>query len=140
MRLLWDASATLALIFEETFTADAAEAWEAAVESHAWRWMEVEAEAAVVRRRATDEQKQKLREVLAGFEWSSIPESEFPALCEFNRPLRLRSADAGHLFCCERLARAIPELTLVSFDDEMLAAARKLRLRIWKSTRRSRRP
>jgi hypothetical protein len=40
------------------------------------------------------------------------------ALRQFNRPLGLRAADAGHLFVYSRAHAANPKLEVVTFDHE----------------------
>ncbi len=128
MDLFLDTSAVVPLFLQEPHSAAALKAWEQSTELYAWRWMQVEAEAALARRRATPQTWSEWRQLAATISWLEMGESLLPQLCAFNRPLRLRAADAGHLFVFDRAITVVPELHLVSFDNEMLAAARTLGL------------
>lgn len=44
-------------------------------------------------------------------------------LREFNRGIGLRAADAGHLYAMEQCQAGIPQLQLITFDQEMRRAA-----------------
>lgn len=138
MVLFWDTSAIVALIHQEPHSAMAREASAAATCSYAWSWLTVEAEAALARRGATPAQLIELAKHLAALRFEDIPSPELAALCSRNRNWRLRAADAGHLFCFTRVASVIPDLQLVTFDDEMLAVARRLKLAVWPPTPPSR--
>jgi hypothetical protein len=53
---------------------------------------------------------------------------QYHALRIMNRSLKLRAADAGHVFVFDRLVESIPDLTMVTFDQEMLQALDQLAL------------
>lgn len=128
MHLFFDTSAVIPLLLQEPHTPRALEAIAQAERLFAWRWLQVETEAAITRRRATPVAWSEWRQLAASIHWLELSESTFPALCAFNRPLRLRAADAGHLFVFDRAITVVPELHLVTFDDEMTAAAQTLGL------------
>jgi hypothetical protein len=128
MHLFLDTSAVIPLLLQEVHTPSALKAIAQADRLFAWRWMQVEAEAALTRRRATPVAWSEWRQLAASIHWLELNESSLPALCAFNRPLRLRAADAGHLFVFDRAITVVPELHLVTFNDEMTKAAQTLGL------------
>ena len=134
MHLFLDTSAVVPLFLQEKHTAAALDAWERSSQLYAWRWMQVEAEAALARRRAPAAAWAEWRQFSAAVSWLEMSESLLPQLCAFNRALRLRAADAGHLFVFDRAVTVVPELQLVSFDNEMIEAADTLGLRCFTST------
>lgn len=133
MNLFWDTSALVALIFEEPQSAEAAMARDATTTGYAWRWIRVEAAAALSRRRSTEEGWKRLADLLAGLIFMDLPTAEFDAVCLANRRWRLRASDAAHLHCFRRAAYAMPDLHLVSLDEEMLAVARASALHVWQA-------
>ena len=130
----WDTSAILALVFEERHSPAAKAASEAARRSYAWSWLRVEAQAALARRRATDRQWERLVELLDVIQYVEIPAAQFEALCRVNREWRLRASDAGHLYCFRQCSVVIPDLELVCFDTEIVEAAEKAGLRLWRTS------
>ena len=131
MLLFFDTSAVIPLLLCEPQSDRALSAWEKAESFYAWRWMQVEAEAALARRHAPASAWAEWRKLAAQFSWLEMGESMLPQLCAFNRALRLRAADAGHLFVFDRAFTVLPDLQLVTFDKEMLAAAHSLGLSIF---------
>ena len=131
MILFWDTSAIVAAVQQEPHSDAARKAVAAATCSFAWAWLKVEAESALGRRGATALQWAELAKQLAALRFEHIPQEELSRLCSQNREWRLRAADAGHLFCFTRVAAVIPDVQLVTFDDEMLAVARRLALPLW---------
>jgi predicted nucleic acid-binding protein len=131
MNLFWDTSALVALLFREPHSAEAEQARAATTSGHAWRWIRVEASAAMSRRGAPDERWARLEELVGGLHLIDLPPADLDILCRANRTWRLRAADAGHLHCFRRAAYAMPDLQLVTFDDEMIAAARAHGLPLW---------
>jgi predicted nucleic acid-binding protein len=131
MTSFFDTSAIVPLILRERHSDVACEVWNATSQAWAWRWMRVEAEAALGRRRAGSEAWRAWRSIASVVHWLDLGSADCLEICAFNRPLRLRAADAGHLFVFDRAAGVIPELKLVSFDGEMTAAARSLNLPVW---------
>lgn len=131
MNLFWDTSALAALLFEEPRSGEAALASAATTIGHAWRWIRVEAAAALARRGASEERWKRLEDLLASLRFADLAPADLDAVCRANRTWRLRAADAGHLHCFRRAAYAMPDLQLVSFDEEMLAVARATGLQIW---------
>jgi hypothetical protein len=98
---------------------------------HQWvsgMWLQVEVEAALTRRRASPAAWSEWRQLASTLHWLELSEASLPALCAFNRPLRLRAADAGNLFVLDRAITVVPELQFVTFDNEMQAAAYTLGL------------
>jgi hypothetical protein len=134
MMLFWDTSAILAGVFLEAQSPLAREAAAATSCGYAWDWLKVEAECALARRRATSAQWAALAALLGPFRFDHVTDRDQAAIGERNRNWRLRAADAGHLFCFTRVAAVIPDLQLVTFDDEMLAVARRLQLAVWPPT------
>jgi hypothetical protein len=126
MERFFDTSAVVPLLLQEPQTAAALAALDRCTRVYAWRWLQVETEAALARRRAPATAWSEWRELASAVSWLDMGEELLPQLCSFNRPLRLRAADAGHLFVFERALRVLPELQLVCFDREMNEAARAL--------------
>jgi predicted nucleic acid-binding protein len=131
MNLFWDTSALVALLFEEPHSAEAERARASTTTGHAWRWIRVEAAAAMSRRDASDERWARMEGLLASLRLIDLSPDDLDVLCRVNRTWRLRAADAGHLHCFRRAAYAMPDLQLVTFDDEMVAAARTHGLPLW---------
>lgn len=136
MLTFWDTSAIIACIIQERHSVDAMVARDQATVLYAWDWLQVEAECALMRRRQDEAAWQDWGRMKIQLQWKTIEPNIYDDLLVLNRSLGLRSADAGHLYLFHRLAHHLKEITLVSFDDEMIAAARKLKLRVWKPTRR----
>lgn len=128
MDVYWDTSGLVATLLQEPGTAEATGAWRKTTRAWAWRWLEVETEAALGRRLAPQAAWVQWRQMAAGFRWLDFDRIEYSALCAFNRTLHLRAADAGHLFVCDRAATVIPNLVLFTQDLEMAAAAARLGL------------
>jgi len=131
MNAFWDTSAVLALIFQEPHTAQAQKAATEVTVAYAWWWLEVEAWSGVVRRNGNNEQRAACRQALNAFAWVNFPRSKTQDLLGFNAKHGLRAADAGHLFCFKELSHAVPGLNLVSFDREMIKAAKREGLLVW---------
>jgi len=128
--IFWDSSAVVSLIFEEPQTAQAKEAWSESREFWAWEWMNVEVEAAIIRRNVSSRGWEIWRKIQPAFNGLSMEASELTTLMALNRGCRLRAADAGHLYVFDRLSTALPETELLTFDMEMARAAEKLALRL----------
>jgi hypothetical protein len=62
----------------------------------------------------------------AHIHWLDLEPALWPQLRAFNRPLKLRAADAGHLFVFDRALTALPGIELVTFDQELVQAAATL--------------
>lgn len=131
MDTFWDTSAIVPLLMKESHTAISFHAWGASTRVWAWRWLEVETEAALGRRRASASVWAQWRTIQPHVEWLDCLPSAWPQLRAFNRPLRLRAADAAHLFVFDRLATVVPEVRFVCFDEEMRRAADLLGLRVF---------
>jgi uncharacterized protein with PIN domain len=97
MHLFWDTSVVIPIVFQEPHTARAHRANGDGHRALAWSWMRVEAEAALLRRRAGAEHWRELNKLLSVFLWLEMRPAEESALCLFNRPLGLRASDAAHL-------------------------------------------
>ena len=131
MRLFLDTSALVPLLVAEVHTAAAQRAWRDADSIFAWEWMRVEAEAALLRRQLLGQTQTALNELCAAIHFVASPDGWIPELCRFNRPLRLRAADAGHVYMMSRCAESVPDLHLVTFDEEMKHAATVMSLPVW---------
>jgi len=127
----WDTSAILPIIFQEPHTPRALLASRQTVQSYAWRWLRVEAEAALVRRRGSPQDFGRLRTLLASLSWIDLAPHQYDKLCAFNQRHALRAADAGHLFCFKQLSVAFPEARLICFDQDVVSAAQRAGLRLW---------
>ena len=128
MELFFDTSAVVPLLLEEPFSRKAFKAWESADRVWGWRWLQVETEAALSRRKASATAWQQWSVLTARFTWLDLDAKSFPQLRVFNRPLRLRAADAGHLFTFQLATQVIPKMKLVCFDKELKRAAKVLGL------------
>jgi predicted nucleic acid-binding protein len=128
MDLFFDTSAVVPLILDEPHSRKALETWNQATRVWAWRWLQVEAEAALGRRRADAHAWHQWRLVSSALTWLDLEARMWPQLCAFNRSLRLRAADAGHLYTYNGATSVVPQLKLVCFDKELNEAARALGL------------
>lgn len=130
MDLFFDTSAVVPLILYEPHSQKALETWDKATRVWAWRWLQVEAEAALGRRRADAQAWHQWRLVSSALTWLDLEAPMWPRLCAFNRPLRLRATDAGHLFTYSGATSVVPDLKLVCFDNELKEAAKTLGLEV----------
>ena len=128
MEVFWDTSGLVATLLKEPGTSDALRAWGQTSRVWCWRWLQVEMEAALSRRSAPGTAWAQWRKLAGAIDWLDFDHAQYPALCAFNRPLRLRAADAGHLFVCDRAASTLPSLHLYTQDKEMAVAANTLGL------------
>jgi predicted nucleic acid-binding protein len=126
MIVFYDTSAIVPLILIEPNSDKAQRYWKKAEGRIAWRWLKVEVEAALTRRKAPSQAWNNWDRIEMSLEWVELPDSLTESLCRFNRTLGLRAADAGHLFIMERLTREFEDMELATFDKEMRAAAREL--------------
>lgn len=131
MHAYWDASAALALIFREPHTAVALRAQEECTSAVAWSWGRVEIEAGIARRGGPRFDRAGVDAMLSRMSWMELGNADWPAVIELNKRHGLRAADVGHLYCMRRLSRLDPALTLVCFDEELVRAARREKLRVW---------
>jgi hypothetical protein len=131
MHLFWDTSAVIPLVFQEAHSAQAARAHAAARWAFGWSWMRVEAEAALLRRRAGAQHWQELQKLASSFIWLELPPNEESAVRQFNRPLGLRASDAAHLYVFSKASGVDPAMQLVTFDQEMQSAALTCSLPVW---------
>ncbi len=131
MRLFWDTSAIVLLIFQEPHTDSALRARAATSQAFAWNWMRVEAEAALARRKAKPGDWKNLERLFSVFIWLDLDSGDLSSLCRFNKPLGLRALDSGHLFVFSKAHSADETLRLVTFDGEMRGAAEKRGLPVW---------
>lgn len=131
MQAYWDASAALALIFDEAHSAHARLAQSQFSIATAWSWTRVEIEAGVARRDRTGSYRLHLDALLARIIWFDLNPANYSAAIALNYRHRLRAAGAGHLFCLRQAQKIDATLTLVCFDAELCAAARAEKLRVW---------
>ena len=125
MTAFFDTSAIVPLILREPHSQAARTAWETAEECFAWKWLKVETEAALVRRKASAPAWQLWRTIEASISWGEPEGDWIEPLKTFNRGVGLRAADAGHLFVMEHCAAGLENLVLVTFDSEMTKAAQQ---------------
>jgi len=126
MDIYFDTSVIVPMIIRESHSSRALSLLKEADVLWAWRWLQVETEAAMNRRRARPESWQQWHRLARRIRWLDLEQGYYESLCAFNRSLGLRATDAGHLFVFDRTSRAIPTLILATFDDEMLVAAKRL--------------
>ena len=126
MNTFWDTSAIVALLLQEPNTSAAQAAWATSTRPWAWRWAVIETEAALARRAAPPEAWTQWAALLDTLHLRDLEPDRWDALRAFNRGLRLRAADAAHLFVFERAGAAIPGLRLITFDQELTDAARRM--------------
>jgi predicted nucleic acid-binding protein len=126
MDVFYDTSVVVALLVDESGTAEARRIWECTTQAWAWNWLLVETEAALGRRRVSPRTWSEWRRLEEGFKRIEPGPAFAAEVREFNRALSLRATDAGHLLMFERLARSVPGLRLATFDSEMRTAARVL--------------
>jgi len=131
MNLFWDSSAILAVVFSESKSPHAIQAWDAGEYAYAWHWLKIETASALARRSANPSQWTHLQQMLGMFRFLELPEADFDDLCATNRRWRLTAADAGHLFCFQQASFVLPDLQMVCFDDEMTSVARKEGFLLW---------
>ena len=129
MDAFFDTSAIVPLLIQESGSSRACAFWSRTETAWAWEWARVETEAALTRRRVGPDVWGQWRSLAGHISFLKLEES-VAAICDVNRLLGLRAADAGHVFVAERLFRYQPELTLVTFDAEMQVAAERLGLRV----------
>jgi len=130
MDLFWDTSAVVPLIFDELHTSAATQAFERGERFFAWDWLSVETEAALSRRKARNSQWEKWSEISRLFQWVHLPPHEWLEIRKQNRHWMLRAADAAHLHAFSRMARLLPQVRLVTFDEEQRALASKKDFRL----------
>ena len=130
MKCFWDSSAVIPLVLEEPRSERVLEIWKKSDCDWAWDWMMIEAEAALSRRGSSPEVWREWVDIHQQFQTVELDALRLPALRIMNRSLKLRAADAGHVFVFDRLLESIPDLTMVTFDREMLESLDQLALPI----------
>jgi len=133
MRSFFDTSAIVPLIFKEPHSDAARAAWKASSVRLGWQWLRVEAEAALTQRSGSLEAWNLWRRIESAIEWVEPHTDWYGHLRSFNRSLGLRAADAGHLYVMERCLESVPDLTLMTFDQEMAKAAASRGLGLWQA-------
>ncbi|MDA1045225.1 MAG: hypothetical protein O3C57_08390 [Verrucomicrobia bacterium] len=128
MIVFFDTSAVVPLVVHEAHSQAACDAWHQASEAWAWDWLRLEGESALARRKASPLSWNVWRTTLSEFRLIGLTASQHPALCAFNRGLALRAADAAHLFVFDQILQHVPDALLLTFDDEMLVAAKRISL------------
>ena len=131
MNLFWDSSAILSVVFRESKSPQAVQAWDAGEYAYAWHWLKIETASALARRSANPGQWTHLQKMLGMFRFLELPEADYDDLCATNRRWRLTAADAGHLFCFQQASFVLPDLQMVCFDEEMTSVARKEGFLLW---------
>jgi len=104
--------------------------WNQSTSVFAWKWLKLEAESTLARRNASSDIWKKWNQHSTSFNWLDLSSESFNEISIFNRTLRLRAADAGHLFTFFKTIKTMPSLVLVSFDKEQVRAAKLLGLPI----------
>ena len=128
MRVFLDTSAVVPLVLSEAKTAAMHRLWPEFSQRWAWDWLVIEAEAAFIRQEASAEAWRQWHKVAESLNLVELPSEERSALRAFNRGIGLRAADAGHLFVFDQLSRHLDGIQLITFDREMLAAAKNLHM------------
>ncbi len=128
--LFWDSSALVSLLLKEKRSALVISLWEQHTEMYGWEWILLEVDAALIRRKALPEIFKIWRELQRGLRLLSLASADLRELRRMNMDIGLRAADAGHLFVFEQLSARVPNVTLVSFDKEMVEAAHRLGLSV----------
>lgn len=131
MDLFWETSAVVPLIFQESHSPQARKAYGLANSFFAWDWMQVETEAALARQQARERDWHLWSEIRALFQWIHLPPGEWTEIQKINRTWRLRAADAAHLYAYRRAASILPNLQLVTFDQEQRFLASKKGFRLF---------
>jgi hypothetical protein len=131
MNLFWDSSALLSLVFSESSSLSAREAWDLSVLDLGWRWLEVEAVAGATRRRASPAQWSLLEQYLSQIRLIDLEKEKIPDLCAHNREWGLRAADAGHVYVFKEVTPYMPHLEMVCFDREIRTVVWRLGFLIW---------
>ncbi|MEX2606634.1 MAG: hypothetical protein WD708_04750 [Kiritimatiellia bacterium] len=126
MKLYYDTSAWIPLILQESASLRMWEIKLTASEIWAWQWMKVETEATLTRRQASPECWRNWYLLKTEVNWVELDVHELETLCSFNRALKLRAADAGHLFVFDRIFSELPDLLLLTLDKEMSVAAKSI--------------
>jgi len=126
----WDTSAVVPLIFREVHSPSAQTAFRQADSFFAWDWMQVETEAALARRQARERDWKSWVEIRGLFQWVHLPLHEWPEIQKQNRSWCLRAADAAHLYAYRRVASILPDLHLVTFDEEQRSLASRKGFRL----------
>lgn len=126
----WDTSAVVPLVFREIHSPSAQSAFRQAESFFAWDWMQAETEAALARRQARERDWKSWAEIRALFQWVHLPTGEWPEIQKQNRSWRLRAVDAAHLYAYRRVAAILPDLRLITFDEEQRALAAKKGFRL----------
>lgn len=124
MLAFFDTSAVVPLLLMEPHSEAAGQLWETTTGRYAWQWLRVEAEAALVRRRAPSVAWSHWRTLETTINWIEPQKGWQTSLRLFNRGIGLRAADAGHLYVMEQCQQSIPSLQLITFDLEMRDAAK----------------
>jgi len=96
-----------------------------------WRWLQVETHAALLRRKATNDQFLVWRDFMDAFSWIDLSTSALPGLMQTNEKWGLRSADAGHVYLFQEFHRDNSRTRLVTFDREMRELAENLGWPVW---------
>lgn len=128
--LYWDASAVLSLLFADCHSVAALEWWQREGCVHLLSTLAyVETSAVIARlqreKALPDLLAQEARRYLEAWPWrrtTTQPDWESVAPLAANWPLR--GADLWHLACAVTLRRQLPELQLLTFDSNLLEAAR----------------
>jgi hypothetical protein len=121
------------LILEEVHTPIALKAHATGERYLAWGWIRIEIHSALGRQEGTPKDFAYLQTLLNNFEFLHLsPNSnDHPSLLKLLKEHRLRSADAGHLFCLKQAKKIFPDLEFICFDKELIRAAEKEGIRIF---------
>lgn len=121
----WDTSALIPLLIEEKHSAKARTAMESGGLYLAWEWVRLETYSALIRRGATAPTFKSLSELLGLFQFMRVDAGDFPDLQGIFQKHRLRTADAGHLFCLKKARKFRPDVVFICFDEGLTNAAGK---------------
>ena len=127
----WDTSALVAVILQERHTPLSLKAREEGRRFLAWEWMQMEAYSALTRRKCGAWEFKSLKSLLEQFEFISLDSEDYPALGKIVHKHRLRSADAGHLYCLKQAKKLHASICFVCFDEELVKAAETEGIRVF---------
>ena len=79
--------------------------------------------AVLTRRKCEPAEFKSLRTLLEQFEFIDLEPNDYPALGKVIQKHKLRSADAGHLFCLKQAKKLRSSICFACFDEELTKAA-----------------
>lgn len=127
----WDTSALISVLLPEPATKVAQKAMGAGSLYMAWEWIQLEAYSALTRRRAAASEFKSLAEILESFQYLTLDSRDYLEIQALLKKHRLRTADAGHLFCLKKAKKFRPDVRFVCFDGELIRAAEIEKIKVF---------